>query len=629
MRRRYQKASSFIFGSSPMRYLPLIKRGVAKSPLNSYHGVFHPNIPRISRRSFINLPGTPMEEVMDTLQDGDDKDSKEHKDTKDSKSNQEKGKPKGSDAFKKGLETTAIMLSSLGMLALAGLIYHRGYKYHTFMKMESAFEGTDPAFQLRMHKKGKSDSGIDDIESGWVERSHQQLLDDVIAGKIVGRYYLIIGEKGTGKTSMILESMKKVEGRHCTYFDAHADPEIFRIRLGKALNFEYHEDYLGSLFSIRGPREGSALLDIERAFNTLETVAVRHVKKTGQPLVLVINSSHLIGNDEQGNNLVELLQQKAEALGGAGLVTMIFNSDDYWLYERLKRLGTRLEVVTINDFTREHAVAALKRARRLARSETVTDVEANNVYNLIGGRPQHIAAVAAQPNIMEACQRLIDKEKTWFLNQCGLLGEDMDDDVMESGKFSTSAMFLMKQMVEMDRERLSKASVDELTTKDHALPKIPLWRSRQIMTRPDYIQQYDNLNIFTMDSNSMVKPDSVPMMQAFHEIASMPGFDDLLAETADRVAAIESLGRTRELVAKDLVEGGKYAFRNGKSNERFVTLEVAKNIEDEDEGEEDNYQLDTQHTKDWWSKRMKRFKANEPKQIANDTGSTDTPVSLN
>jgi len=37
-------------------------------------------------------------------------------------------------------------------------------------------------------------------------------------------------------------------------FDAHADLEIFRVRLGKALDFEYHEDNIGGLFSIRGPR---------------------------------------------------------------------------------------------------------------------------------------------------------------------------------------------------------------------------------------------------------------------------------------------------------------------------------------------------------------------------------------
>ena len=36
-------------------------------------------------------------------------------------------------------------------------------------------------------------------------------------------------------------------------FDAHADLEIFRVRLGKALDFENHEENIGGLFNIRGP----------------------------------------------------------------------------------------------------------------------------------------------------------------------------------------------------------------------------------------------------------------------------------------------------------------------------------------------------------------------------------------
>ncbi|KAK3086967.1 hypothetical protein LTR53_019954, partial [Teratosphaeriaceae sp. CCFEE 6253] len=118
--------------------------------------------------------------------------------------------------------------------------------------------------------------------------------------------------------------------------EAHADPEIFRIRLGKALDFEFHEDNIGSLFSIRGPRDASALLDVERAFNKLEKVALKRRDKVGRPLILIINSTHLLRDDEPGRDLLELLQQRAEAWAAGNLMTVIFNSDDYWVYERLK-----------------------------------------------------------------------------------------------------------------------------------------------------------------------------------------------------------------------------------------------------------------------------------------------------
>lgn len=41
-------------------------------------------------------------------------------------------------------------------------------------------------------------------------------------------------------------------------FEAHSDLEIFRIRLGKALDYEFHEDYIGGYFSEKGPRDVSS-----------------------------------------------------------------------------------------------------------------------------------------------------------------------------------------------------------------------------------------------------------------------------------------------------------------------------------------------------------------------------------
>lgn len=459
-------------------------------------------------------------------------------------------------------------------------------------------------------------------EPTWVERHQQSLIDDIMAGKISGRYYLLLGEKGTGKTSMILEAIRRSNGQFCTMFDAHPDPEIFRIRLGRALNFEFFEDYIGGMFSLRGPRDTTALLDIERAFNKLEHVAIKVKKKTGRPLVLVINNAHMIKYDEAGTSLVELLQQKAESL--AGSVTLIFNSDDYWVYERLKQLGTKLDVVTIKDMSRSEAVNALQLARHKVFGTYLSDTQANDIYNLVGGRPQHLAAVASVRDYKKACHKLIDRERTWFLNQCGLLGEDMDDDVMESGKFSTSAMLLMRALVEMDRQNgnLYNNTPEDKLVSDHTLPQVPLWIARRIMTRPDYIQRYDTLNIFTIDSNSFVRADSVAMMQGFHEIAAMPQFDKLLEETMDRVSAIESLGRTRELVAKDLVqEGGLYRFMHedyqqpGSSSKKSSwVLKLEQPQEEEQDGEDyENLNLNEERRHWWWKKRDAKFKTGENK----------------
>lgn len=85
--------------------------------------------------------------------------------------------------------------------------------------------------------------------------------------------------------------------RHCPNWDlkrsraAHPDLEVFRLRLGKALDFDYFEDWQGSLFSRADPRNGGPSLDVERAMNKLEKVAIRYARKNGRPLVLAFNST--------------------------------------------------------------------------------------------------------------------------------------------------------------------------------------------------------------------------------------------------------------------------------------------------------------------------------------------------
>lgn len=143
-------------------------------------------------------------------------------------------------------------------------------------------------------------------------------------------------------------------------------------------------------------------------------------------------------------------------------------------------------------------------------------------------------------------------------------------------------MVLAKALVEKEKE------MEKTYDPEHGyiLPEIPLHEARQIMTRADFIQEYDKINVFTIDSRAMVRADSVPMQVAFRQICAQLGFDEYLQATLDRISAIESLGRTRELVLKDLVEkGSKYNIttRNAKGQiERVTTFEKPEEPEDVD-----------------------------------------------
>lgn len=330
----------------------------------------------------------------------------------------------------------SILVLGLGFAA-AGYIYHKSYKRLVLRKMTRAFEPGDPVLEMSAigkdvpHAPGAHDDH-------WVVRPEQKRVDRIVDGLETGQYFLLIGEKGTGKSSMLIEAMRKIDGDGASMFEAHPDLEVFRLRLGKALDYEYHEDYIGGYFSERGPRETTAILDIERALNKLEKVAMIKRRERGKPLIVIVNQIHLLRDVEEGRDLIELLQQRAEQWAASNLVTMVFNSDDYWVYERLKQLATRMEVIPIHDLPKQQAIQALARYRTRYSGKTPSVQELEQIYDHVGGRLSFLNRVAKSKDMLAMCEKIHDIEKRWFLNQCWILGTEMDDDVMDQQKWAVS-----------------------------------------------------------------------------------------------------------------------------------------------------------------------------------------------
>jgi hypothetical protein len=328
-------------------------------------------------------------------------------------------------AFKM-FESAMTTFASISILGLVGYSYTVYYKRHVIKKMERAFEPGDPVLDIAgsansalpsSQSEDINDDADDEDRDHWILRHEQDTIDRIVSGKDRGSYHLLIGEKGTGKSSMLLDSMAKIDGEGVSMFEAHADIEIVRLRLGKALDFEFHEDNIGSLFSIRGPRDATALLDIERAFNKLDKVAMARRQKVGRPLVLIINSVHLLRDDEDGRDVLELIQQRAEQWAASNLCTVVLNSDDYWVYERLKNYATRLKVHPVRDLPKPAAIQALKNYRKRYHNEDVPIKELEEVYDQVGGRLTFLSRVARSRHMQETCAHILKTEKTWFLNK--------------------------------------------------------------------------------------------------------------------------------------------------------------------------------------------------------------------
>ncbi|TFK51099.1 hypothetical protein OE88DRAFT_1630656 [Heliocybe sulcata] len=451
------------------------------------------------------------------------------------------------------------------LVFIGGVAYVSWYKRNVLNKIEEAFSaGYDPALELANQGKRSEERTVDydefqvDNDVPWTEhmrRKEQDLIDRVVKGKETGHYFVLLGPKGVGKTTMIFDAMQAIQADGVAFCDAHPDIEVFRLRLGKALNFEFYEDSQTGLFQRRDPREGGPALDIERAMNKVEKVALRCAEKRKKPLVLIFNNVHFFHNDEDGQNMLLLLQQHAESWAASGILTVVFTSDDFWPYQVLRKSGSRMQVLSIYDLENRDATRASCKMRTDAKQPPQDEEIVRRAIHMTGGRLSYLNKVSRARDMITAAEHMKDVEKAWLLSQIGLI-PDCDDDVMDEQKWSSCSWLLLREFVKLrqeqeklrERQLTAGEQVDELK-----LPAIPYWRCREIMTRPDFIEGLDRVNIIAIDVHHDVRPDSELILHAARDVVEQEGFDELLDNVRDRIDEIEGLHRTRELTVRGSV----------------------------------------------------------------------------
>jgi len=274
-------------------------------------------------------------------------------------------------------------------------------------------------------------------------------------------------------------------------------------------------------------------------------------RRMGRPLVLVINNVHLFQNSDEGKDMLIQLQQRAESWAGCGILTMVFSSDDFWPVWTLRKNANRMQVVTLGDLSTSDSVRALAYLRKLSRFEVEDPAVLKEVVSFTGGRMSLLSRMARQPDMTGFAKNHVQAEKAWLLSQIGLI-PDHDDDVMDEQKWSSCSWLLLRELVRKRvkmEEELKKGIESGERSEDEwdllPLPSIPYGKCREIMTRTDFIDGLDNLNIISIDINHNVSIDSTVMLHAAREVVEEEGFDDVLDAVRDRVDDIESLHRTR------------------------------------------------------------------------------------
>ncbi|KAK7057550.1 hypothetical protein R3P38DRAFT_1179312 [Favolaschia claudopus] len=473
----------------------------------------------------------------------------------------------GSPIFGGSSLRDAALTTVVGLLLVfvGGVVYVRWYKWNVLAKIELSFApGYDPALELATYQHDGEDNPPD-LEGPWTEhlrRKEQDAIDEIVQGRELGHYFVLLGPKGSGKGTCVFDSMLAIQADGVSVVDAHPDLEVFRLKLGKALNYEYHEDSQTGLFQRRDPREGGPALDIERALNKLEKVALTAARRRGKPLVLIFDNVHYFKNDDDGRAMLLQLQQRAESWAASGIVTCVFMTDDFWPFSFLRKTASRMQVLSIYDLDGQEALHATTRVATDIRRQKVSPSTIQGVVDIIGGRLSYINKVARAKDMLEMANELLSMEKAWLGSQIGLI-PDLDDDTMDEQKWSSCSWLLLQEFVKLRKEQervrdeaIAAGTLDE-GNMDLPLPKIPYWRCRQIMTRGDFLEDLDRANIIAIDVHHDVRPESMLILHAARQVVEEEGFDDILENVRDRIDEIESLHRTSEVTYKDVGPGGK------------------------------------------------------------------------
>lgn len=131
-----------------------------------------------------------------------------------------------------GFETAMGASAGVILLGAAAMLYQSYYKARVLKKMEAAFNGGyDPVLALVENNNQLSYVNVNP------PRPEEELIDNIIQGKERGRYFLILGSKGSGKTTMIIQAMSRIKAEGCAFFEAHPDPSIVVDRFSEAINF--------------------------------------------------------------------------------------------------------------------------------------------------------------------------------------------------------------------------------------------------------------------------------------------------------------------------------------------------------------------------------------------------------
>lgn len=102
---------------------------------------------------------------------------------------------------------------------------------------------------------------------------------------------------------------------------------------------------------------------------------------------------------------------------------MVFLTDNYWVFDRLRRNATRMHVLSVRDLTPHETFQYLEgtHARYFPQAPPLTKAETLRVWDLVGGRLAYLSKAVKRRDVEQAARDLVAEEKEWLHSQLGLI----------------------------------------------------------------------------------------------------------------------------------------------------------------------------------------------------------------
>ncbi|KIX09924.1 uncharacterized protein Z518_01005 [Rhinocladiella mackenziei CBS 650.93] len=294
-------------------------------------------------------------------------------------------------------------------------------------------------FQRRAHESTRESAIYDQLKKGPIFRRAikytiprkglvEEIKDIVTPTEEDRLYSLIIGEHGTGKTSLIklvVNGMDEPKGVVYVRIPNRCSLEVDVARaMQKSLGW--------GLDPLIDPSEPATLEEVLQTFSRLTT---KYKQEYGRAPVLIVDNANRLA--QKLPELLDLFQDYAKDAADEGTAVVVYVSSEGWVPRRMMGRSSwsrRGEIIEIGDVSKEEALHYL-------RLRNIDGEQAAQIYHLVGGRMIHLKFIADK---LER-NSLFEDTRQMMLNDAK--GQLLDAEVLPKRRYHKEGAVIMRELL--------------------------------------------------------------------------------------------------------------------------------------------------------------------------------------